>query len=270
MSAQPFDFLSNIQPVVPQTTVGMNLLCELSPGSFDGLIKIITLLQDYGSIIIENSKITQALSIGTAVLTCDISNIIGPNINLHILNPKNAVRLFKIVKVSSTVKIFDDTENARYVVSDSLSTLYLRKQINAITLDNTLPSLTNIKMIGNNKDGRTFTKEDIKRLSQLKDLSEDKSINVLIKDNDASAIYTPNIGSIKFVDKESIDITEVNAELSLKSYSFLMFDSESVIMHIAQNLDDDKYWLMTIANNGFVIFNVFENVENISQEQLLI
>lgn len=266
-----FDFLNNLETSAPSITetanIVPNVICDLTPGAFDGLIKITTILQDYGTIIIENSRIIQALSNGTSILSCDISNIIGPNINLHILNPKKYVKGFKAIKSTSNVKIIDDVQMKRYIISDNLAKIYLSKQIDDVILDNSLPDLGSSTVIGK---AVTFQKEDIKRLNAFISGSDSsQGVNILVKDDQAVAAQVDDFGITKFTEYESVGITDTNADLSLKSYTFLMFDAESCEMHLAKNTDD-KYWLMSKMNIGYVNISIFENIAISSDQQLLI
>ena len=83
-------------------------ICELSPAHFDQFVKILSLLEGNEIIIIENSHITQEINKGTAILSTDISQLIGPDINLHILNPVKYLRLFKMMKGNNNIEIIDD------------------------------------------------------------------------------------------------------------------------------------------------------------------
>jgi hypothetical protein len=247
----------------PKLNNKQQVICQIAPAKFDSLTKILMTLDDENVIIINDSTINQTVNKGVAILTANMTELIGEGINLHILSPKKHLKFFKQMKGNNDIFIIDDPEEERYIVTNRDITLFLSKQINAITEDTSAPDLEGAEVIGNSI---TLSKDDGNTISSF--AREGESTHLLLQDNQLKAISIPDIAVIKFKDYIDSDISDVNCDLKLKSLALLKVNGEEYIVHLGKK--DDVYWLVTHVNTGYVNITVLEMVSQVSETDLLI
>lgn len=242
------------------------VIASLSPAAFDQMTKILVMLQDQGMISIVGGIICQAVNKGTTILKCDITGIVG-DLNLHISNPKKYVKLFKSIKGNKNVQIIDDEEQQRYIVLGEEVKLFLPKQLDSVIESMSPPDLSKAQLLSSNPSAPSIhipkeLKDTIKSFA-----SGSEYIDILFRGSDASAIYIPETAVINFPNvKENID--ETNADLILRSYAFIIADSDEFDLFFGKLGDD--YWVLTNSKNGIVQISVMENTQEVSSDNLLI
>jgi hypothetical protein len=246
-------------------------LLDLHPAAFDQLTKILVLLQDQGVISINNSVICQAITRGgTSILKCDISQI-SADLQLHISNPKKYVGIFKHVKSNSNIKVIDDDEQKRYLVvieGPGGLTCHLPKQLDSVIEDSTPPDLSNAEPLGDEAHRVIKISKEIRDTIKLvMSRSGEEYVDILIKDNNPLAIYFPGTAVMKFPEVTE-DIDDTNADLILRSYSFLIIDSDEYYVYIGK-LNDD-YWMVTNSKIGIIDVFLMENIQAVSNDNMLI
>lgn len=240
-----------------------SIVCSINPTKFDALTKILNVLDEQNVIIIDNSAINQSVNKGTAILTADVSELIGQKISLHILQPKKYLRLFKQIKGNGDVFIIDDPENERYIITNQDISLFLPKQLEKLTEENSPPDLSNAEVIGS---AITCDKEE--RNTIISFGREAKNIDLLIKENQLKAVSIPELAVIKFKSfiKESIDDT--TADIKLRTSSFLAVDGEEYKIHLGKI--EEQYWTVIHVNTGMINISILEAVDPVSDKNLLI
>ncbi len=248
------------QKFKPQINNQNNIIVSIAPAKFDGLLKVLGLLIDSNDpIIIENSTITKNLKSG-AIISMDVKDVFKDNTSLHIVNPRKNIKLFKTLNNNNDIYITEDPDNSRYIVMNGEVRLFLPKQDDSISeYETVMPSLTGVKNLSNfmiDKD----TKQIIKELSRDADY-----IEFLFQDSVMKAIHIPDTAIYIFEkyinDKEASKLDETNAELALRSTSFLPIAADNYELNIGQ-LKDDSYCSYTICDTGYIKVNVFEELEN--------
>lgn len=245
---------------------GLELIIDLSPALFDQLTKILNLLQDNDVISIKNSQIIQTMKFGSTFFTSNIESLIGPNINLDFTNPKRVISIFKLIKSSSNIKIFDEPDMNRYKLVSDEAIFHLIKP--AQEVENTqavIPAFDDLTIIGKAVtlmgDSKTRAKNYISK-------SEKDFVNLLIEQDQIKAVYIPDDIIYHFPDFKNPNLTNANAELMLKSYSFLNIDGEEFYIHLTKH--NDKYVIVTQVKTAFekIIIDVYEYVDVDSFENM--
>ena len=244
----------------PQTNSNNNILTDVTPAKFDGLLKVLNLLTDSNDpIIISKSQITKNLSSG-AIVSMDINDVFEEEVDLHIVNPKKNIKLFKTLKNNNNIYITEDNENSRYIIMNGEVRLFLPKQDESIKeFESVMPSLEGVKGLASiklNKD----TKNIITELASGVDYVE-----YLFQDNQMKAIHIPETAIYIFEDfirdKEASKLDETNADLALRSTSFLPIAADNYILNIGQ-LKDNSYCSYIVCDTGYIKVSVFEELED--------
>lgn len=239
------------------------ILTSINPAEFDSLIKILNVLERQDAIIIEDSKICQSINKGATIISTDLKDIIGDGINMHILNPKKAVKLFKAIKGNANVDIIDDDDQKRYIISNGIVKVFLPKQADDLSIDSQAPDLSEFTPIGKSVE---IDKDARSNLTSV--LGESEYCELLIHQNQMKGVYVPETAIFLFDEYSSENIDETNADMNLKSYSFLSIDGEKYDMYLGSN--DGQTWLLTRVNTGFVVVDLFESVSEVTDESILI
>jgi len=249
--------------IVPDSSTDDGVLTSINPAEFDSLIKILNILEKQDAIIIEDSKICQSINKGATIISTDLEDIIGKNINMHILSPKKAVKLFKAIKGNANVDIIDDDEQKRYVVTNGIVKVFLPKQAEELTVDSQPPDLSTFIPIGKSVE---ISKDSRSNLTSV--LGEAEYCELLVHQNQMKGVYIPETAIFLFEEYASEQIDETSADMNLKSYSFLSIDGEKYDMYLGSK--DDQEWLLTRVNTGFVVVDLFESVSEVTDESILI
>jgi len=239
------------------------ILTSISPASFDSLIKILNVLEKQESIIIENSKICQSINKGATIISTDLTDVIGKNITMQILNPKKAVKLFKAIKGNTNIDIIDDDEQKRYVVTNGTVKVFLPKQADELALDASPPDLSSFTPVGKAIE---VTKDVKTNLASI--LNESEYCELLIHANQMKGVYIPDTAIFLFEEFAAETVDETSADMTLKSYSFLGIDGEKYEMYLG--MKDNQHWLLTRVNTGFIMVDLFESVNEVTDESILI
>ncbi len=227
----------------------MQEVCSLDGEKFESLFKILSIFEKSESIIINASNIKQQFN--TATVSCDISELIGNNINLHILNPKKYIKLLKaFTKKSKKITISEDSE--RYVISNNEINIYCPKQIERMSFGSVTPTL-DISGIGVDIKIDKDVRKTIKQLAADTDF-----VDMLVHHNQIKAISIPETAVYKFDNYVNEDIDESNCDFRLRVYTILEIDGENY--NIAMGIDkSDNYWVRSVVDAGFVKICIDEN-----------
>ena len=143
---QPLSIVTSQPPTLEN---GQELICSMTPGTFDSFIKVISLLDEKSIINITQSKILQLINNNTTILQTNISQLCGnKEIDLHILKPKDNIRLFKAIKDNNDVYFVNDIANKRFQIISGDIRIWLPKQIEEIAAEVTAPSFSIDQIIG--------------------------------------------------------------------------------------------------------------------------
>jgi len=253
---------STTEAATPTQPISMQLVSTMNPAQFDSLIKTISLLEKQECIIINNSKICQSISPGVTIIKTDLQPIIGDNISMHILNPRKAIKLFKSIKGNSNIAIYDDSSQQRYVVTNGAVKAFLPKQASELDEGVTEPDLSEFSTVGKTI---TISKEIRSSISPV--LGECDHCELLIHDNQLKGVYVPETAVYLFEEYANEPIDETNADINLKSYSFLGLDADTYDIIIGEK--DKTYWMM-IRATGASLIDVLESVQEVTDESFLL
>jgi hypothetical protein len=183
--------------------------------------------------------------------------MLGADFNLDIINPRKYLKLFKSM-VRKNIKLYDDSEMSRYIISNNEIKLFLPKKAGNINP----PKLQEMKPVGiaiNIKDNK-------KTIKNLIGTSETK---LLIHENQLKGLLVEGTGIYQFPEFADDDIDESNCEMLL-SYGFLSIDSDEYFIHLGKD-NSNNYWIYTLinidANNQITML---ENVTKKNLDNLLI
>ncbi len=228
----------------------MNEICALDGDKFESLFKILSIFEKSEAITINSSTIKQQFN--TATVTCNIKDIIGPGINLQILNPKKYIKLLKaFTKKSKKITISEDGE--RYVISNNEINIYCPKQIDKFSF--LTPSLGNLEITGLGVDIRVD--KDVRKT--IKQLAADTDfVDLLIHRSQIKAVSIPETAIYKFDGYVNEDIDDSNCDFRLRVYT--IFEIEGETYNIALGIDkSDNYWVRSVIDTGLVQIAIDEN-----------
>ncbi len=254
----PLTEISSFKPEIQETN---KLLTSISPAKFDGLLKVLALLSDSSDpIVISNSTITKNLSSGAIIYT-DVKDVFdGQQLDLHVVNPRKNIKLFKQFKNNNNIFVSEDNSNSRYIVENGEIKLFLPKQDEAVNEFKTeMPSLEGVKVLAQLTINKTIQ-------TIISELSRDSEyIEYLFQNSVLKAVHIPETAIYIFEDfigdKEASKLDETNASLALRSTSFLPIAAEEYELNIGK-LPDGSFCSYTICNTGYIKINVFEELED--------
>jgi len=260
-----FTFEENFKPLEENPTI-----CQITPAKFDSFLKVLNVLitdkTSNESLIIKDSIITQ--NIHGAIANSNIEDIFdGKKIDLQIINPKKYLKLFKTFRNNNDIFIIDDLENSRFIISNGEIKLFLPKQIESLVESVKIPDLSN-------SEGICSIKIDKATRNIIIGLSNDASyIDYLIQDGVIKGIHVPDTALYLFSDyikdAKAAKLDETNADLALRSISFLSIMAEDYEVFIGKQ-NDDSYISVTNCNTGFIKVDVFETLEKSTGGNILI
>ena len=257
-----------IAPIIappPQLEDGQTIICQLSPGMFDSFIKVLSLLDSGNIINIEDSMIMQLINNNTAILKTNIMQLCGnKSINLHILQPKTNIKLFKAIKDNNDVFFIDDSRNKRFQVICGDVRIWLPKKI-----EDTEQSIATPKFVQDQFIGETITisKEERSKITTL--MSDQSSITLLFKDNQLKGYLIPEKVEASFKQFPGEKISENNAELKLVSSSFLSIPSDGDTQ-ISIAYQNGVHWMLSKINTAMVEIFIIESLQLMQNNQLLL
>lgn len=267
----------NIEEVTPLSITNFKplednaVLCQISPAKFDSLLKVLNVLisdkSSNESIVIKQSSITQ--SVNGAIISCNVLDIFDDKkIDLQIINPKKYLKLFKMFKNNNDIFILDDSDNARFIVTNGEIKLFLPKQIESLVEEIKLPDLGNFA-------GVCATKVDKTTRNIITGLASDANyIDFLVQDNSLKGIHIPDTAIYLFNefinDPKSAKLDETNADLALRSVIYFSIPAEDYDINIGVDNSDGSYLLVTTCNTGFIKVTIFEPLEIVTGGNILI
>lgn len=246
-----------------------NAYVSISPAKWDSFLKTIEFFakDSDDAIIIRKSIIVQ--KIGGAILKADVSEILGDDIDLHIISPKKWLRLFKTFKDRKNyIYIIDNQEESIYIVTDGSIRLFLPKIIDTVVKTLEFPKLENIENLINITIDKSF-KDTIYALSK-----SGEYVEFLITNSKLKAINIPNVGLYVFSEyrkEKDIDkLNSKNADLSLRSSIFLPISADEYTITFGRNKNTGIYCLYTLCQNGRVETEIFEDLDESTGGNLFI
>jgi len=160
-----------------------------------------------------------------------------------------------------TIYIIDSVTDQRYLVTNGDITLYLPKQIDALSTPVTIPDISMSNVISQPME----IDKDVR--NTIYNLSGDDALELIIKNGQLKGVYIPETAVYVFKQYIKENIVESSADLKLKCFSFLKIPADKYTIGIYQI--DNLYWLLTGIDTG-IKFYTFENVQPVSDENLLI
>jgi hypothetical protein len=245
---------------------GQTLLAKISPAEWDQLAKLLSILEKTGVITISNSTINQSINKGTAVINIDVSELLGPDINLHIINPEKYIKLFKALRGNDDVQIIDNPEQQQYLIKNNDMVIILPKQIEELTEDQSPPDLSAATAIG---VPLALDKNVIKIIKGVITGAGAEYVELLVDNDQLKAMSIPETIVYTFpAYRNEPTLSDVNVQLVLKSYSFLQIEAEAYEVHLGKV--EDTFWLMSRINTGYISVTLYEDISQSGDENLLI
>ena len=231
------------------------VLKKISQDKWEALIDILEFLTKDSdeSVVISNSIIMHQLKSGS-ILKADLKEVFdNQNIDLHISSPKKWVRLFKMFK-NENVYIIE--ESNRFIVTNGQTKLFLPRQLNTVVSQLEFPDFEQTRNIAN----QIIQKESRDKIINLsKGLSY---IEFLIKDNNIKIVNIPNTALFiipEFMkDPEIRSLTVDNADLLLRSSTFLPYPAETYQIIIGLNTLNDKYFMVSSCKTQLISIEIYE------------
>ena len=265
VAAAPQQPLSMVTSQPPTLESGQELICSMTPGTFDSFIKVISLLDEKSVINITQSKILQLINNNTTILQTNISQLCGnKEIDLHILKPKDNIKLFKAIKDNNDVYFVNDTTNKRFQIISGDIRIWLPKQIEEIAAEVTAPSFSVDQIIG---DAVVITKEERSKIISL--TSGNSAITLLLDGEQLKGYLIPEKVEATFKQFTGHKISEKSASLKLISSSLLNIPSDGdTVINIAKQ--GENYWMITKINTAMVEIILLESLTVSTDEVLLL
>jgi hypothetical protein len=232
----------------------------MGSAKFDMFVKTLSHLDDKNVITIVNSQVCQSINNNTTIIFVDLKDLLGPNIELHILNPKKYLKHFKNIK-GSTVYFIDSINESRYLITNGDITLYLPKQLEQLSSMFSIPDISTSTVISQPMD----IDKDVR--NTISNLVGDGVVELIIKNSQLKGVYIPETAMYVFKQYIKENIVETSADLKLKCFSFLKIAAEKYTVGIYQI--GDTYWLLTGIDTG-IKFYTYENIQLVNDENLLI
>ena len=230
-------------------------LCELDTNKFDALQKVISIFENCEYILIRNGNVNQ--TINTNFIIAHLQNMLGSDFNLDIINPKKYLRLFKLM-VRKNIKLYDDTEMNRYIISNNEIKLFLPKKAGS----NTKFQQSNMTPVG---EGVTI-KDNKKTIKNLIGTSE---VKLLVHEDQLKGILVDGTGIYQFPEYANDTFDEDDCEM-LVSYGFLSIDADEYTIYLGKD-KSNNYWIHTaikIDDNNDIA--VLENLTKKNLDNLLL
>ena len=240
-----------------------NIVCELNPAQFDGLVKILNKLSSADFINIQSSLLTYNQQ-GVIVLF-DLKSI-HENITLHVSNAKNLVRLMKTVDSNNNVFIINDEENCRYIIDNGEIKLFLPMLTTELEQES-FPDLSNFAVINELELDST----QIKKLQNLCKGAE--HIEYLFDENNVcKGIYVYEQALYIFPqylnDSDISKFNESTAALALRSDRFPEFEAEKYSLSFLK--DNSNNYSLYIKIQSFVDVHWYESLQDTTGGNVLI
>lgn len=261
--------LQNSQPSFKPES-DQNVIAEISPGGFDNVMKILRVLiksSSISSILIRQSQIVQETS--SYFLEADMRNILKYNdnyIDLDITNPGKVVKKFEEFRNNGNIFVIDDDENSRYLITNGQVRLYLPKQDEDTNQEIKNYDLENAQVVASKVVSKN-TRNSIRNLAKEADY-----IEYLVQDEEFKAISVPD-GVFVFDeyinDTKAAKLDETNADLTLRSGSFLPVEAEEYNVYLVK-LPDENYAVVSSCRVGQIPIQITESCDVTTGGNILI
>jgi hypothetical protein len=240
-----------------------NIVCELNPAQFDGLVKILNKLTSADFINIQNSSLIYNQQ---GIIVLFNLQSIHPNINLHISNAKNLTRILKTIDSNNNVFVVQDEENCRYVIDNGEIKLFL--PMLAMELEQeSFPDLSNHTVINE-------IELDSTQIKKLQNLCKDaEHIEYLFDDNNNCKgvyIYEQALYIFpQYLNEPDINkFNESTASLALRSNKFPTFEAEKYQLVFLK--DPSNMYSLYVKIHSFVEISWYESLQNTTGGNVLI
>ncbi|MFW6247325.1 MAG: hypothetical protein ACOC22_04110 [bacterium] len=245
------------------------IIGEISPAGFDNVMKILRVLiksNSISTILIRQSQIVQEANYFIEADMREVLNYNNQYIDLDITNPNKVVKKFEEFRNSNNIFIIEEDENSRYILTNGQVRLYLPKQEQGPAQQLQNYDLENSEDISQKKINKS-TRNSIRNLSKESDYVE-----WLIQDNQLKAISVPDGVFVfdEFInDANAAKLDETNAELTLRSGSFLPVEAEEYDVFL-KKLADGNYVIVTTCRIGQINIRITESCDVTTGGNLLI
>lgn len=246
-----------------------NIIGEISPGGFDNIMKILRVLirsSSVSSILIRQSKIVQEAGY---FLDADMTEILNYNnsyIDLDITNPGKVVKKFEELRSNGNIFILNDEDNNRYIVTNGQVKLYLPKQDQEVSQEVQNYDLNNSQIVAQKNINKNI-RNTIRNLAKEADY-----IEYLIQDEALKAISVPDgvfVFNEYINDQDANKLDETNADLTLRSSTFLPIEAEEYNLYLVK-LSDDNYVSVSTCRVGQVPIQITESCDITTGGNLII
>lgn len=235
----------------------MHEICDLDVNKFDALQKTLQLLESCEYILIRKGSIHHFVN--TSIIIANLTSIFGNDFNLDIVNPRKYIKLFKLM-TRKNIKLYDDSEMSRYVISNNEVKLFLPKRIQL----NTPISNAAVKL---DPVGNAITIKDNKKT--IRNFIGNAGVKLLVHESQLKGILVDETGVYQFPEFPSDNIDESNCEL-LISYGFLAVDADEYNVQLGKD-SNNAYWLVTTINfETNINLILMENVNKKTIDNILI
>lgn len=233
-------------------------LCELDVNKFDALQKIVQFLENCEHVLIRNGSINHYVN--SVIVSVDLTELLGDDFNLDIINPKKYTKLFKSM-VRKNIKLYDDSEMNRYIISNNEIKLFLPK-LAKTNSDNENLRIDNLKPVG----GAIKIKDNKKSIKTFIGSGE---VKLLLHEKQLKGVLVDDVGIYQFPEHEDDNFQESECE-TLVSYGFLNVDAAEYLVQLGKD-SNSKYWLVTTINfESNINLLLMENVCKKDIDNLLI
>ena len=238
-----------------------NVIKKIIPAKWDAFLEILDFLtkDSDDAVIIKDSEIMYAYK-GNSIIKTNLAAVFDDNkMNLHISSPKKWTRLFKTLK-DNNVYILD--EENKFIVTNGQIKLFLPKQIKSYVNTFDFPDFKETETICD----CIIQKESRDRILRLgKDV---QYIEFLIQDHKFKSVNVPNTAIFilpEYIkDPEAQKLSNVNADLTLRSTVFLPYPADTYKLLIGHNLVKDSYFAYTMCKTSLATIELYESLDNSS------
>jgi len=243
----PLAGMSTYTPPTDQSSI----VGEITPANFDNMMKVLKVLikeRSSDNIIIRQSRVKQGAS--DCVIEADMTTVLnyqGQTVDLDIINPKKYVDLFGQFRSANNVFIVDDPVNNRFIITNGEIRLFLPKQESQLEQEVESIDISNSTVLCT----KTIDKDTRKIIKSL--AKDQEFVEYLIQDNMLKAMHIPDTAVYVYEeylnDPQASNLDETNAELTLRSSSFLPVDAEAYDV-VLYKLQDGSYASVTDCKIG--------------------
>ena len=260
--------LTKIETFSPKGEV---IIGEITPVNFDSLLKLIDVIireKPTDNILIRESKLRQ--STNNCIIEANMGSVLdynGKKLNIDIINPKKYVPLFTQFRSDNNIFILDDDSNSRFVITNGEIRLFLPKQeVTAQIIENI--NTDNAEVVCSFTIDKE-TRKIIRNLSKGIDY-----IEYLLQESTLKAVHIPNIAIFKFNkfinDAKASKLDETNADLALRSNSFLPVEADSYDLSIFKLKDNTYTSVAKCKVGGNIDVTITELIDDVTGGNLMI